>query len=314
MVSNVADHIQTNSRCSHTCTDKTKCLHLWYITNFLASPLSQLSRSSCREGKHRPSSKRDKISSFDNARKNAGGHDTGQAIGETTQSVRFHGHTERQIKNLERIHKRSDIQGSLKMQEGHRLKLEITGAAGQKRKTKPSFKIQFTEVEAPSNASEIIVEDTPDNDEFPSIEKLLTGDASIGATTPALESRGSAKRPDPLPQEIRKRPRISTTEKGTVSSSILVSEWRKIMRKQDGDALFFTGSAALRVPNSSKTTAFPSAKGNVTNEEWRLFAKESSSASPEASREHYNGTAGSVSQEEFEELDEWLNSGLVEMD
>ncbi|KAF7778611.1 hypothetical protein Agabi119p4_2956 [Agaricus bisporus var. burnettii] len=171
-----------NDRCKHTCTDKLKCLHLC-----------------CKKVKQYPERKKGKNNPSDaKGRKELRDR---QSIGDATHNGRSHVH-ERQIRDLERIHEKSDVQNSLKMKKEHRLKLDTTSSESRKRKIKPSFDIHFTEVEAQSNANKVI-ETTLDNDELPSIEQLLSGELTSGIGT---EVQGLLQRDNLTPH---KRPRLS---------------------------------------------------------------------------------------------------------
>lgn len=181
---------------------------------------SGFNSNSCREGKPHPNGKGGKASSVKAKKvvvKDRGQEPDEQSTSKMAQDIRGWIHTERQMKSLERLHNQSDVQGRLKMQKGYRLKLD-SPHAGQKRKTRPTFEIQFTEVEAPADASDTIVEDVPE-DNLPSIEQLFAGDGRISAN---LSANADLARDNPVckvpihmspSREPCKRPRTSLTEK-----------------------------------------------------------------------------------------------------
>lgn len=134
-----------------------------------------------------------------------------------------------QIASLERLHEQSDVHGSLKMQKGHRLKLDpIRG--NQKQETKAMFEIQFTEVDVPVRTNDAATEDSPDHDEFPSIEQLLTGKRQASSKAPAkteiahlgILSVNQVQKRQELPSP-RKRRRIASIREKTVSAEIFVA-------------------------------------------------------------------------------------------
>lgn len=175
---------------------------------------------SCREGKSHPGNKR-WMNSSDKMKK--------AKIGSANRGSEPHsGDGMGQIASLERLHEQSDVHGSLKMQKGHRLKLDpIRG--NQKQETKAMFEIQFTEVDVPVRTNDATTEDSPDHDEFPSIEQLLTGKRQASLKAPPTEiaqlgilSVSQVQKRQELPSP-RKRRRIASIREKTVSAEIFVA-------------------------------------------------------------------------------------------
>lgn len=128
-----------------------------------------------------------------------------------------------QIASLERLHEQSDVHGSLKMQKGHRLKLDPI-RANRKQETRATFEIQFTEVDLPVRTNDAATEDSPDYDDFPSIEQLLAekrqASSKASANTEVVH-RGSLST-DQVPrrqklQSPHKRRRVGSIREKTVS-------------------------------------------------------------------------------------------------
>ncbi|KAF9454628.1 P-loop containing nucleoside triphosphate hydrolase protein, partial [Macrolepiota fuliginosa MF-IS2] len=194
-----------NYKCNHTCSDKTKCLHLC-----------------CREGKPRPGNEKGQTSSgkakadwTENVQRGL----QRRSRGKTVPNVLSQTFIEQQMKGLGRLHNQSGVQGSFEMQKNIRLKLDAT-PLGRKRKARHAIGVQFTEVEASVGATNAVVEDVLDNnDHLPSVEELLSGgrQSSVSLSAdPQLPIRTG-----PKPGNARKRARIDPTAKVSVHMSTI---------------------------------------------------------------------------------------------
>lgn len=176
---------------------------------------------SCREGKSHPGNRRGTKPS-DKTKKVKTGSDN-RGLEPTSGDRVIRDHAGGQIANLERLHEQSDVHGSLKMQKGHRLKLDSTHL-GQKQKTKAIFEIQFTEVDVPLRIDNPSMDDSPDRDDLPGIDKLLADkkqaspQASAGKEVAHCGSLSMDQVPRQEFQSPHKRRRVGSIRGKTVST------------------------------------------------------------------------------------------------
>ncbi|KAJ3571066.1 hypothetical protein NP233_g4001 [Leucocoprinus birnbaumii] len=280
-VENCATQLRNGKyECSHTCADKSKCLHLC-----------------CREGKSQPAKQR--------GENNKGKQKVRPRPNDSNEEViGMQSPFQRHMSSLERLHKQADVRNNLKMQQA-RLKPENPGSTSRKRKIKPIFDIQFTEVELRPSASRIAM-DEPFEEDLPSVEELLLGKGGQKITDPIITPPTCSpeyigvefQAPSPKSEPPRKTPPLQPMQPlfilsgpdPHVSSQTLTSSVLK-------EAEVMSGGSPGQIAVSPAQVTELSVVDFVIN--------------PPVNTND-SGPAHIAHQEEFADLDEWLNSGFVE--
>ena len=173
-------------RCNHSCVDKAKCRHLWYVLFNLLDGTGKHVSCSCRDGLLEPPRLPKKLNAAESIPMASTSHNATRVKPKSTKYIKPR--PDRTLEELESLNQRNN---SLKLPEGQRLKLnspeEIKGK--RKRRPVPNFDIELADITngdchgaATSRAANL---DNSDDD-LPEPFELL----KASTETPSSQSRG----------------------------------------------------------------------------------------------------------------------------